>query len=384
MTKPKVVVAGNICLDITPVFPAGNGTGVAIADVLRPGKLTRLDGVDIHAGGVVSNTGLAMALFGADVSLMGKVGKDAFGTMILELLRERGQGKGMIVADGARTSYSVVVAIPGSDRFFLHDPGANDTFRFSDLDFEAVRDSALFHFGYPPIMRTMYENGGSELLRIFREVDAAGVMTSLDLAAVDEQSDAGKASWERILESVLPHVDFFMPSLEELAFMIAPNALKALEARAGSGDIVDALSIEKDVAPLAERAIELGAKVVLVKCGAKGLYYRTAEKSRMGRLAEKYAKSRGSSAAALLADWSARSGFEKSYVPDKILSGTGAGDTTIAAFLASMLEGYPFARCVQLAVGTGASCVEAYDALGGLRTFAELEAKIDSGWKKND
>jgi sugar/nucleoside kinase (ribokinase family) len=384
MTKPKVVVAGNICLDITPVFPAGNGTGVAIADVLRPGKLTRLDGVDIHAGGVVSNTGLAIALFGADVSLMGKVGKDAFGSMILELLRERGQGKGMIVADGARTSYSVVVAIPGSDRFFLHDPGANDTFRFSDLDFAAIRESALFHFGYPPIMRTMYENGGSELVRIFREVDEAGVMTSLDLAAVDGQSDAGKANWERILSEVLPHVDFFMPSLEELAFMIAPNALKALEARAGSGDIVDALSIEKDVEPLAERAIALGAKVVLVKCGAKGLYYRTAEKSHMRRLAEKFAMARDTSATAFLDDWSARSGFEASYVPEKILSGTGAGDTTIAAFLASMLEGYPFARCVQLAVGTGASCVEAYDALGGLRSFADLEAKIDAGWKKND
>lgn len=392
MIKPKVVVAGNICLDITPVFPAGNETGSrtgsAIADILRPGKITRVNGVDIHAGGVVSNTGLAMALFGADVSLMGKVGKDAFGSMILDLLRERGQGKGMIVADGAKTSYSVVVAIPGCDRFFLHDPGANDTFRFSDLDFAAVRESALFHFGYPPIMRTMYESGGDELVRIFREVDEAGVMTSLDLAAVDEQSDAGKANWERILANVLPHVDFFMPSLEELAFMIAPDKLKALQARAASGDITDALSIERDVAPLAERAIALGAKVILVKCGAKGLYFRTAEKPGMGRLAEKHARVSGASgqpgAKAFLDDWAGRSGFEASYVPEKILSGTGAGDTTIAAFLASMLEGYPFARCIQLAVGTGASCVEAYDALGGLRTFAELEAKIDAGWKKNN
>jgi hypothetical protein len=37
---------------------------------------------------------------------------------------------------------------------------------------------------------------------------------------------------------------------------------------------------------------------------------------------------------------------------------------------------------VQLAAAEGASCVEAYDALSGLRSFEELEARIDAGWAK--
>ena len=82
-------------------------------------------------------------------------------------------------------------------------------------------------------------------------------------------------------------------------------------------------------------------------------------------------------------DWADREGFEKSYVPEKILSGTGAGDTSIAAFLTAMLEGYPFERVLQLAAGTGASCVASYDALSGLKSFKELEEKIDAGWEKN-
>ena len=36
------------------------------------------------------------------------------------------------------------------------------------------------------------------------------------------------------------------------------------------------------------------------------------------------------------------------------------------------------------APATGASCVETYDALSGLKSFEELEAKINAGWAKNE
>ena len=379
MDKPKVVVAGHICLDITPVFPRDSALGgPALADVLRAGTLTRVDGVDIHTGGAVANTGLAMALFGADVSLMGKVGNDPFGSMVLDILRAHGAGKGMIVSGGERTSYSIVVAVPGFDRIFLHDPGANDGFAFSDLDLGAIREASLFHFGYPTLMARMFRNDGEELIRMFRAVDEMGVMTSLDLSSVDEQSEAGRADWASILAAVLPSVDFFLPSFEELAFMLDRDAIRRVRARAGSDDIAAALSVEDDVAPLAERAIALGAKVVLVKCGAKGLYFKTAPAAAIGRLEAKARKPLGGPRG----DWAGREGFEKSYAPERVLSATGAGDTTIAAFLAATLEGYPLGRAIKIAAATGASCVEAYDALSGLKSFAELEAKIDAGWRK--
>ena len=448
MQKPKVVVAGHICIDITPMFPeaAGSAAGIpAPKTILVPGTLTRVDGVDIHAGGVVANTGLAMMLFGMDVSLMGKIGKDAFGSMIFDLLRERATtygnphdiADGMIVSDKTTTSYTIVIAPPERDRLFLHDPGANDNFRLADLDFETVRSSRLFHFGYPTLMTSMFRENGRELIEMFRAVDTEGVMTSLDLAAVDEQTEAARADWKTILQNLLPYVDFFMPSYEELARMLDRESLERLRARSRGGDITEALSIEEDVALLAERMINMGAKVVLIKCGAKGFYYRTADDAHMQTLAKKYTSTRAETVNAntpvtaktpvlantqvtadtpshantpatantpvtadtssqahspphantmaidgSLSGWSNRAGFEKSYAPEKILSGTGAGDTTIAAFLSAMLQGYPFERCIQLASATGASCVEAYDALGGLKTFAELEKKIDAHWRK--
>ena len=384
MDKPKVVVAGHICLDITPVFPREPAIGEsamkrpALDDILRAGTLTRVDGVDIHTGGAVANTGLAMALFGADVSLMGKVGKDPFGSMVLDILRDHGAGKGMIVSEKERTSYSIVVAVPGFDRIFLHDPGANDSFSFSDLELGAIREARLFHFGYPTLMARMFRNGGEELVRMFRAVDKMGVMTSLDLSSVDEQSEAGRADWASILAELLPSVDFFLPSFEELAFMLDRDTLSRVRSRAGSGDLAAVLSVEDDVAPLAERAIALGAKVVLVKCGAKGLYFKTASADAIERLEAKSRKPLGGPRG----KWADREGFEKSYAPKRVLSATGAGDTTIAAFLAATLEGYPLARAIKLAAATGASCVEAYDALSGLKPFAELETKIDAGWRK--
>ena len=68
----------------------------------------------------------------------------------------------MIVSEKANTSYSVVLAIPGMDRIFLHDPGANDEFVSEDVKEELLEGIALFHFGYPPIMKKMYEEEGAD------------------------------------------------------------------------------------------------------------------------------------------------------------------------------------------------------------------------------
>ena len=64
--KKKVIVAGHICLDITPLFPSEKIEKVA--DIMLPGKLIEMGGVDVHTGGAVANTGLAMKILGADVT----------------------------------------------------------------------------------------------------------------------------------------------------------------------------------------------------------------------------------------------------------------------------------------------------------------------------
>jgi len=306
---------------------------------------------------------------------MGKVGKDAFGDMVLHILKEHDAACGMLSVEGESTSYSVVIAVPGIDRIFLHHPGANDTFSCDDIPEASLEDVALFHFGYPPLMHKMYEDNGAELVKIFKRMKEKGIATSLDLAMVDPSSEAGKADWKHILEKVLPYVDFFVPSAEELCFMLDRPRFEKWQERANGGDVVEILDIDKDIKPLADKCIELGVKVLLIKCGAPGLYYRTTDADGLSKVGERIQLS--------ISDWASKEGFEVSYKPDRVLSGTGAGDTSIAAFLTAMLNGYPLQKCMQLASATGASCVEAYDALSGLKSFAELETKINAGWEKN-
>ena len=179
--RGKVVVAGHICVDITPVFPENSGFESA-GHILQPGRLLHMDGVDVHTGGAVANTGLAMKILGSDVSLVGKIGNDAFGKIVLDMLKMYQAEKDMIVSAQSSTSYSVVLAIPGIDRIFLHDPGANDTFQAEDLDWQTVGQAELFHFGYPPLMKHMYQDNGRELAAMLQKVNALGTAVSLDMA----------------------------------------------------------------------------------------------------------------------------------------------------------------------------------------------------------
>lgn len=370
--KKKIIAAGHIALDITPVFPEQKVEKVS--DILIPGKLLHMNGVKVHTGGAVANTGLALKILGADVTLMGKIGADAFGGMIQNVLDEYGLKQDILVVEGEATSYTVPIAIPGIDRIFLHDPGANDTFGCDDIDFQKVEEAVLFHFGYPSIMKKMYQNGGRELVEMLRRVKKRNTATSLDLAAVDEKSEAGKVDWKEVLGSALPYVDFFVPSVEELCSMLDRDKYREWLERAAGKDMTEVLTPE-DVAPLAKKAISMGAKVVLIKCGALGMYYKTAEREKIESLCENLNLDVNA--------WADKEGFEESFVPEKILSGTGAGDTSIAAFLVSILEESGLEEAVQMALATGACCLTGYDALSGLKPLSELREKIDKGWPRN-
>lgn len=360
----RAVVAGNICLDITPMIPGSGFT--EIGQLLKPGMLLQVGGVDLHTGGAVANTGLAMKFFGAQVELMGKIGDDGFGSLVLKKLEEYGAETGMIVVPGAATSYTIVLAPSGIDRIFLHDPGASDTFTSGDIRWDRLSGVTLFHFGYPTVMKKMYENEGRELCEIFSRVKSMGIATSLDMAGVDPDSDAGHADWNIILKKLMKDVDFFLPSIEELKFMLDREVIRPAQ---------NGISVEDDVKPLADRLLLMGAKVIMIKCGAAGIYYRTASASALSGLADQLGLD--------LKDWADKEGFERSFKAEKVFSATGAGDTSIAAFLTAVMDHRPLSECLKFATAAGASCVEAYDALSGLMSFSAMEEKMRGGWQKN-
>lgn len=371
--RKRVICAGHACIDITPTIP---DTGRESLDqVLQPGKLLHVGPAEMSLGGSVSNTGIGMKVLGADVTLAAKIGRDAFGDLIESRYRAYGAEGGLIRQEKDATAYSVVLAIPGIDRIFLHHPGANDTFTADDLDWERISDAALFHFGYPPLMRSMFLREGDELVRVFEKARSCGMATSLDFAAIDPDSEAGRADWRRILQRVLPLTDFFVPSIEELCYMLDKDRLKDWKRRAEGRDVCEVLDPDADIRPLADVCMDLGCKVLLIKCGSPGLYLRTGSGDLLGKISGRVELDTEA--------WAGQDFFETSYRPDRILSGTGAGDTSIAAFLTSMLEGDGPDWAARYAAATGACCITQLDAISGLLSLPELKKKILAGWDKN-
>lgn len=370
--SPVAVVAGHICLDITPAFHA-LGTG-ALSRLLSPGKLVHVGAADVHTGGCVANTGLALQRLGVATRLIARVGDDAFARLIQDILSAEGADCSLTCDTESSTSYSVVIALPNIDRIFWHNAGANEGFAESDVTDAAFEGARLFHFGYPPLMLRMCQNNGKELLALFRRVKASGLATSMDMAAIDPDSEAAKVDWRALLPKLLPLVDLFLPSAEELCFMLDPSRHAEWLLRANGRDIAEILDIKHDIAPLADMLMAMGSKVILIKCGARGIYCRSADSQAISTIPLPLDTT----------SWSAQEGFQRSFRPSRIVSATGAGDTSIAAFLASVLEGCTLARCVERAAATGACCVEACDALSGILPLPELDRRIASGWALNE
>ena len=372
MKAKKIVVAGHVSLDLTPKFNMKTGVS-SIGDVIKPGKLVNVGKVAIAPGGCVTNTGLALKKFGADVRLIAKVGKDEFADILYEKYREQGAEPNFIVSEDDATSYTIVIAPKGCDRAFLHDSAANDSFKEEDIDYEVVKEADYFHFGYPTLMKEFYRSDKDELQNMYRKVKKLNLITSLDVTAVDPESETADIDWNKRLSEVLPYVDFFMPSIEELCLMLDREKYYEMQKR-GSDDVCLYLSLSEDVIPMAEKVLNLGCKGVLIKCGAAGLFLMTADSSRMKELSENVSVEK----------WADKKIFQNSYVPDRILSGTGAGDTSIAAFIYGMCNEMSPEDTLKIAAGTGASCITEYDTLSGLLSIEALKNKIQNGGKEQN
>lgn len=370
--KWDAVACGHICLDVIPGL--GHLTPDSFARVFQPGRLIDAGPVSFSTGGSVSNTGLVMNKLGVHTALMGKIGDDLFGAAIRQIVAGFGDdlAGGMIVDPSVASSYTVVINPPGVDRIFLHCPGANDTFTAEDVRYELLAQARLFHFGYPPLMKQFYSADGVQLTEMFRRAKATGVTTSLDMALPDPTSPAGRANWPAIVGNTLPYVDIFLPSIEEILYMIRRDTYEELRRQAGGPGILP-LVTPGLLLDLSAQLIDLGAKVVGIKLGERGLFLRTAGRAALETL--------GRAQPADVASWADRALWSACFQVD-VVGTTGAGDSTIAGFLCALLRGLPAEDALNMAVAVGACNVEAADALSGVRTWDDTLRRMQAGWRK--
>lgn len=367
------IVAGHLCLDVIPDLSQASPEQFKRSFV--PGRLVQVGAASFCTGGPVSNVGLVLHKLGISTGLMGKVGDDVFGQVIRQIIAsyDSSLADGMVVDPAVDSSYTIVISPPGIDRYFLHFPGANDTFSAQDVRYELLQEARLLHFGYPPIMRRMYENGGAELTELFRQAKATGVTTSLDMAVPDPASDAGRADWVSILRATLPFVDVFLPSIEEILYMLHRETFDRLEQAAGGHDILPLITPQL-LSEVSQDLMTLGVKIVGLKLGYRGFYLRTASRAALASM--------GRACPSDPAAWADKELWSPCFQAN-VVGTAGSGDATIAGFLSALLRDLPPEKAVTAAVAVGACNVEAADTLSGVRTWEETMQRVASGWQKH-
>lgn len=361
------VIAGYTCVDLIPAFRKDSSVS-DISSLFEPGKLTEIRGMDFVLGGVVPNTGLAMKKFGKKVFLNGLIGNDPMGKIAETQLALHGVSERIAKTSEADTAFSIVIAPPGVDRIFLESPGCNQVFDMKHIDFDTIKKSMLFHFGYPPLLRQFFLNNGQQLMHMFSEVQKMGVITSLDFSLSDPESESGKVNWLGILEKTLPFVDVFVPSLEELLQTMLPEKYAEIQSMPGNTKFVDKTPLDL-IKNIGRRVINTGVKILLIKMGHRGAYLLTGDVSSINKKLETNLQEE---------KWNNREILCNAYKIDqsKVMHATGAGDTAVAAFLSAILDGESPDMAIKFAALAGRDNLYCESIFNDICNWNQLTEKI--------
>ncbi len=295
--------------------------GILVADLMgRPierfpekGKLLLVSEMELHVGGCAHNTAVDLKKLGEDVLVVGKVGEDDLGEVVINSLKRHGiDTRGISFDPVYHTSATMVLLDSQGERTFLHYPGANQGLRALDVRDEFIRGAKVVHVAGSFLMPGF---DGEETAKVFARAKELKVVTSLDTA----WDDTGK--WFATISPVLPFVDIFISNRDEAS----------------------CISGKKTLPDIASFFLDFGAKVVALKMGEEGSFIMTREEK-------------------ILAP----------PFPVKAIDGTGAGDAFAAGFLYGYLRGWDLYEVGKFANACGAMCVEKIGATEGVGSFEEV------------
>jgi ribokinase len=291
-----VITFGDMCVDL-----------VVTGDDVTPrfGQVEKLVGdYTLEMGGSCCIFACQAAKLGLKTAVLGRVGDDSFGSLILRRLQECGVDTQHVTIDpDLKTGMGIALCPPG-DRAILTYMGSINVLQPQDVSDSFLASARHLHHG------SYYLHTGllPGIPRILSRAKQMGLTISLDT----NWDPAEK--WRDNLAEVLPLVDVFMPNDQEARLISACDTL--------------------DKAVL--HFHELGVPLVAIKLGADGA----------------------------LAD----DGINKIFQKVEPVTGgdsIGAGDSFDAGFLAGWLRGWELVRCLDLACRCGRSVAGQVGGLAG-------------------
>lgn len=307
--------------------------GTCVADILvRPvplgqavggGRLLHVEPIEVTTGGIVCNTGIALARLGLAVAAGSLTGGDPWGDLIRGRLEsERIDTASLEAAPGLATSTTAVLIDPSGERSFAHHVGAC-----------AAIDLAWIRRQLPAVGRADWVILGYAGLLPGLEPDLAAAVAALRAAgcrvAVETGGSGGSLAH---VGPALPEVDLYVPSLDEAAAQTGCRTPRA---------IIDFYR-------------NLGATGFLgVKAGTSG----TVLSPKPGEWLE----------------------IPCLPAPGPVADTTGAGDAFLAGLVAGIVRRMSPRDAGLLGAATAACCVTGVGATAGLRSFDETLKLAEGG-----
>lgn len=235
-----IVCLGELLVDM---FPAEVGRSLVEVSAFRP-----------KPGGAPANVAVAARRLGAQSAFIGKVGDDAFGHHLADILKREGVDvRGMRYDQEARTGMAFI-AMPDVNTYeilFYRNPGADMRLRVDELDRQLLGRARAFHFGSLSLIQEPSRSATLKAAEIARQ---AGALISFDMNYRPLLWRGPEEARERLMATV-PEVDLLKVNEIEL----------------------EVLTGDRDPETASAQLLDCGPALVVVTLGPEGSFFRVAE-----------------------------------------------------------------------------------------------------------
>ena len=304
--RPKIVVLGSINMDL-----------VAVALALpKPGETVMGDGFATLPGGKGANQAVAAARLGADVRMIGRVGDDVFGPMLLANLEANGVDiSDVMTTPGMSSGIAVILLDDDRQNYIVGIYGAN--MACDEIQVEAAS-------------------------RALDGADALLLQMEIPLAVSLEAAHIARRMGVRVIYDPAPPSEIPFSSYQAFD-IIAPNQS---EAEVLTGVTVDGIDSAHEAASILRAR---GAHTALIKLGEQGVVY--AADDCVGHVPA----------------------FQVEPVDT-----VAAGDGFAGALAVALAEGQPLERALRFASAAGGLVITKRGAQDAMPHRAEVERLLDS------
>ncbi len=184
--------------------------GRPVSEIPKGGDLAYIDELRLTVAGTAGGTIIDCAKLGLSTLAVGAVGDDEKADFVVSVLEKFGADTaGFERIKGVPTSSTILNIRPNGERPALHLRGACDYFMPPNKEKLNIFDCKVFHLGGTGLLKKLDGSASVELLKDAKENEC---ITTWDLIGATE-------STIDIVKPLLPHIDYFMPSIEEASIM---------------------------------------------------------------------------------------------------------------------------------------------------------------------